>query len=257
MSQANPGITGAFTYDYDALGRETLRKDPRHASASSTVYVTGKNQIDTRTDAASHPTSYTYHANGQPGAGRIRSIALADSTVIWSAYTLRGELMASWGSQTNPTWREYNTYGQLEYLHTWKVAPALDVDAMPTAVPANSATTTWLYDSATGLLSGKRDNEGRGADYYYDVARRLTERKWARASGGTRATTSYGYNNGFDQLGSVTYNDGTPNSSFTYDRLGRTYSAGNGVAGSVHTYDPATLCPTLNRHLRPQRRQRQ
>jgi RHS repeat-associated protein len=119
----------------------------------------------------------------------------------------------------------------------------LNADNMPGTIPAGSAITTWNYDPASGLMLSKRDAANKGADYQYDIASRLTERKWARSTGGNRITTKYAYN-GFSQLTTTTYSDGTPNAAITYDRLGRTSSVGNGIAESIYAYHPATLLPT-------------
>lgn len=116
-------MAGAFMLGYDGLGREISRQDPRHSQPSLTSYLPGADQISAVTDAAGNTTSYSYYPQATLGAGKIRSITLADGSVSWSSYTQRGELMATWGSQTNPTWRVYDGLGQMIYLHTWQVDP--------------------------------------------------------------------------------------------------------------------------------------
>ena len=233
-------MAGAFMLGYDGLGREISRQDPRRSQPSLTSYLPGADQISAVTDAAGNTTSYRYYPQGQRGAGKIRSVTLADGSVSWSSYTQRGELMATWGSQTNPTWRVYDGLGQMISLHTWQVDPNFNASAMPASPPAGSSVTSWIYDAATGLLAAKRDAANLGASYTYDVAGRLSSRTWARSSVASPQVTSYQYNE-FSQLISSDYSDATPDASHVYDRLGRSISHGSSVAKSDFSYDAATL----------------
>ncbi len=242
MNISAPGYANPKAFGYDAFGRETSEQNPRHVQPMEIAYIPGKNQAASRTDAAGNLTSYTYYPQGVVGAGKIRSVTLADNTVAWHTYTLRGEYKATWGSQTNPTWRIYDDLGQLTTLHTWQVSPALDADEMPATVPAGSVVTIWIYDPSSGLLASKRDDSDKGADYQFDIAGRLGKRTWARATGGQPLITDYGYT-GFGQLSTIDYSDNTPDVNQTYDRLGRVGLAGNTIATSSFTYDPATLLP--------------
>ena len=68
---------------------------------------------------------------------------------------------------------------------------------------------------------------------------RLTQRTWARG-----VTTSYTYDN-LSQLTGVTYSDGTPAVTYTYDRLGRqTQALTAGTCTNTFSYDAATLSLT-------------
>jgi RHS repeat-associated protein len=240
MSVIRPGITGEVAFGYDALGRNVSRKEPRHTQASTTAYISGTNLLASQTDAAGNATSYSYYQQGVKGAGEVKSITLPDNSVKWTAYTIRDEVQAEWGSQTYPTWKEYDAYGKLVTLRTWQVAPTLNADSMPTTVPAGSAVTTWNYDVGTGLLANKRYADNKGPDYSYDGAGRLMTRLWARLFNGARLATHYTWNS-FGELGAVDYADDTPDVAITYDRLGRITSQGNGVAVSVFSYSPITL----------------
>lgn len=213
---------------------------PNRYPSSSTAYAAGSNRIASETDAAGNTTRYTYYSQGSVGAGKIKSITLPDNSVQYRAYTLRGESKVTWGTQTYSTWKEYDALGQLAVLHTWQSAPALNADSLPASPPVGSATTTWTYDPGTGLTASKRDAAGKGADYQYDVAGQLSKRTWARLHAGVRLATTYG-RNPFGELTAIGYADAIPGVAVTYDRLGRTASTGNGVAGSVYAYDPATL----------------
>ena len=233
---ADPEVTG-----YDALGRVVSSKQPRHSQAAITAYFPGSNLIASETDAAGHPTTFTYHPQGSHGAGEIKTITLADTTVQYHGYTSRGETQVTWGTQTYPTWNVYDSYGQLNHLHTWQSAPALDIAALPADPPAGSAVTTWNNDPATGLLANKRDADTKGADYQYDVARRLTKCTWARPHAGVRLATDY-IPDSFGQITAINYADDTPDVAIVHDRLGRQSTVTQANQSKIaYNYDPANL----------------
>jgi len=240
MTEAQPGIGGIRTFSYDALGREVSRKEPRHTAPSTTTYVSGTNLVASTTDAAGNTTSYAYYGQGVAGAGKVKAIILPDSSVKYTAYTLRGEKRAEWGSQTYSAWFEYDIYGQLHKLHTWHTAPSIDVNALPETPPAGSAVTTWNYDDRSGVLISKRYADDKGPDYTYGPGNRLNYRIWARSVNGARLATHYTWND-FGQMIGVDYADDTPDVMIGYDRLGRIVNQGNGVATSAFTYSASTL----------------
>ncbi len=241
VSRKQPGYASPTLFAYDALGRQVSEKDPRHTQPSTTTYSAAGDQVTATTDAAGSVTTYTYHPQASPGAGQLKTLTLPDTTSQFYLYTTRGELKASWGSQLNPTWNEYDTYGQLITLRTWQVAPAFNIAAPPTNPPAGSALTTWNYEAATGLLLSKRDATNTGADYQYDLAGRLAKRTWARSVAGVRLATLY-TSNPFGEITNIDYADTTPDVSMARDRLGRTTTVAQTNQSRVsYTYDPANL----------------
>lgn len=240
MSVAQPGISGVRSFGYDALGREISRKEPRHVAASHITYAPGANLVVSASDAAGSIATYAYYGQGVIGAGKLKAITLSDNSVKNMAYTLRGEKRAEWGSQTYPTWFEYDAYGKRVELHTWQIAPTLDIDAFPSTLPTGSAMTTWNYDAGSGLLANKRYADNKGPDYSYDVVGRLALRTWARMNGANRLTTAYTWD-GFGQLTGANYADDTPDVTIAYDRIGHIVSQGNGVAVSAFAYSADTL----------------
>ena len=75
--------------------------------------------------------------------------------------------------------------------------------------------TIWNYDSHRGWLTSKLDNSSNGPTYTYTHGARLATRSWARGT-----TTTYSTNAAGD-VASISYSDGTPGVSLSYDRLGR------------------------------------
>jgi YD repeat-containing protein len=95
----SPGISDALTIGYDGFGREVSRKQPRHTQPSWTNYTSDSNLVASQTDAAGNSTRYTYYPQGVTGAGKVKSTTLADNSVQFQAYTLRGETLVSWGAK--------------------------------------------------------------------------------------------------------------------------------------------------------------
>jgi RHS repeat-associated protein len=241
VSQKRPGFALPYLYGYDALGRQISEKNPRHTQPATTTYSATGNQVTATTDAAGKVTSYTYHPQASAGAGQLKSLTLSDATTQFYLYTSRGELQASWGSQLNPTWNEYDTYGQLITLRTWQVAPTWTIATPPITPPIGAALTTWNYEPATGLLLSKRDAANTGADYQYDLAGRLAKRTWARSTAAVRLATLY-TSNLFGEITTIDYADTTPDVTMLRDRLGRlTTTTQTNQSQIAYSYNPATL----------------
>jgi RHS repeat-associated protein len=240
-SQKRPGHASPYLYGYDALGRQISEKNPRHTQPATTTYSATGDQVTAITDAAGKVTTYTYHPQASAGAGQLKTLTLPDATAQFYLYTTRGELQASWGSQLNPTWNEYDTYGQLITLRTWQVAPVWTIATPPITPPIGAALTTWNYEPATGLLISKRDAANTGADYQYDLAGRLAKRTWARSFAGVRLATLY-TSNPFGEITTLDYADTTPDVTMQRDRLGRlTTTTQTNQSQIAYSYNPTTL----------------
>jgi hypothetical protein len=81
--------------------------------------------------------------------------------------------------------------------------------------------TTWNYNTNRGWLDNKRYDDGTGPDYAYKASGKLAAHIWSRTTNSARITTSFGYNATSGDLESISYSDGTPSVTYTYDRLGR------------------------------------
>jgi len=104
-----------------------------------------------------------------------------------------------------------------------------------TTYGTEEATTTWIYDDATGHLTRKQYHDENGTNYTYTAAGHLETRIWERS-----VTTEYTYTKGL--LTAVDYTDATPALTYTHDRLGRVLTVTRG--GSAHftyTYDNANF----------------
>ncbi len=159
----------------------------------------------------------------------------ADDTLIATvntSYHPSGQPAASWGTNTNPTFRLYDIEGRLVELRTFR---SNNLALAPTASTPDYDKTIWVYESATGLLLAKRDDANKGANYTYTADGKLLTRTWARG-----IVTTYGYDSA-GRLVSTDYSDTTPDVTMSYDRLNRQSSVSNGIAKSEFAYNATTL----------------
>lgn len=217
-----PGVTEVVIFTSDDLGRRLTVRDPRHSSASQTVYKSNSsmssNQIEKTIDANGDTTLFTYHGQGSLGAGQVSIKELPDNSKVYSTYDERGRIVATWGSQTYTRWYKYNGYNEMTELRTWQNDPGLTLANVSNGLPPGSVKTTWTYDDGSGLVLTKRDADSLGFDYQYDTAGRLSRRTDART-----IKTDYTYTV-WGELDTVTYTDDPEETrplDYNYDRLGR------------------------------------
>ena len=218
--QTSLSSSGVFTTNaYDALGRRTLTRtgDDAHASGVLVGYDAAGRPA-WQEDLAGNRTTFAY----DPETGLRTTVTDALTNVVHTAYDLQGRVTNTWGA-TYPVGYEYDAYGRMAALHTWRnEAAAPDV-------------THWLYDPATGLLTNKVCADGLGPQYAYDPAGRLVQRTWARG-----VETDYAYD-ALGQLVSIDYSDSTPDVAFTYDRLGRQLTVTDVLGIRTNLFSPTAL----------------
>ena len=218
--------TGVETvYGYDPFGRQTLASS---TGGSRTVAVTthynAKGQADWTQDAASNRTSFAY----DPVTGFRVSVTDALSNTTFTAYSGDGQAWRQWGSAAQPEQRRFDPWGRQVALATYRQEAGWSGPAWP--ISAQGDVTRWNYDGPTGLLLNKRYADGTGPAYTYTADGKLATRTWARGITATYSQTTAG------ELAGVSYSDGTPAASFSYDRGGRQVFASNAVAAWVYAY---------------------
>jgi YD repeat-containing protein len=171
--------------------------------------------------------------------GRLVSITDPNGKVQRFGYEGRyGEQDRTWGTAGYPVRYEFDYYGRRWAMHTYRGGDDQDKwnqEDWPGTEPA-ADTTTWTYDEATGLTTGKTNAAGTGEQasvgYSYTVDGKLHQRTWAR--GVTTTYAYYGEGTGEPRTGelhALTYSDGTPAVTLTYDRLGRPREVWDAVTG--------------------------
>ena len=207
----------AFSYAYDALGRQIASTDGR-GNTTTTVYDQ-YGRVASTIDAAGNATVYGYDAIGR----RVSSIDPVGN-IVTTAYDAEGRVLSQRGA-TYPLDYSYDEYGNKVSMTTYR-----DLNS-------SGDTTKWFYDEATGLVTNKVYADGKGPAYTYAPDGKLATRTWARG-----VVTSYTYDN-TGSLIKTEYSDGTPTISMTYDRVGNMISAiTDGVCTNFYAYDKRGLC---------------
>jgi YD repeat-containing protein len=197
------------TYTYDAEGNRLSATDPLGHKRSWTYDANGN--VETMTDAKGNETTYAYDA-----ANRQIAVTRDDGSIEKTAYDGNGNVL----SKTNG----------LERTTSYAYDP---LDHRSSTTDPLQRTTSYVYD-AVGNLKSTTDPESRTTTFSYDDANRLTEVSY---SDGITPTVKYGY----DAAGHRTsMTDGTGNSSFSFDSLGRLTGAANGHGDTTaYGYDLA------------------
>jgi YD repeat-containing protein len=227
VSQGVPGMTTPELYQYDNLGREIQRTDPRGASTWSFGY-NGFNQLEKVRDQLGNITTYAYYPANHQNAGQLwKTIDARGGTTgtTETIYNTRGQTQEITGSATYRQVYGYDMYGDQETLATFGTVPA---------------TTTWMRHPATGLLTFKKYANHQGTHYTYTADGKIAKRTWQRG-----ITTIYGYSSTFRDLIGIDYSDSTPDVAFSaHDLYGRpgTVVEKRGALNDTTTltYDPVT-----------------
>ena len=211
---------------YDALGRLEAIDDPRigptsHEYHSDTTLVESITGPDLRT------TQYGYDA-----AGRVISQINPDGKTAYFQYDAAGNLTHQWGETVNPVKYVYNDLGQKTEMHTYR-SGSWTGSTLPSGFASSGDKTTWTYQSATGLLTEKKDAVGATTSFEYTDLGQMKKRTDARGW-----VTNYEYTDARKLLTKVVYTGTaatyTTDVSYTYDRAGRTATVTD--AAGVRTF---------------------
>ncbi|TWT45266.1 tRNA3(Ser)-specific nuclease WapA precursor [Phycisphaerae bacterium RAS1] len=203
-------------YEYDLLGRMT---EQREGDPLGTPSV----------------TQYDYYDQNEPGGGQVKWIKNHDDKYTRYAYDEFGRQTHTWGDVPQPTWSEYDQFGQRTKLHTYRTG-----DFTGSSWPGGAGdgdVTQWVYHGPTGLLSSKVYADDKSTDYEYKPDGRLWKRIWVREIDSARVTTTYGYHETTGDLETVDYSDDTPDVAYTYDRRGRIDTVTQGDDWLIHDLD--------------------
>ena len=211
-------LGGTTSFAYDGLHRQVAQTDPR-GNVTSQVY-NSYGQVASVIEPTGAVTTYGYD-----NMGRMTRVVNALGGTVSYTYNPRGQKLSESGNATYPVEYEYDD-------DTGKLSAH--------CLHRNSNTddrTYYYYDSCTQLLKEKCDANGSSVRYEYNSNGLLSKRTWARTtSNGADLITSYTYNV-FGELTSVSYNDTTPNVSFTRDALGREVGRSDGAGSQTTAYN--------------------
>ncbi|HVW20932.1 MAG TPA: hypothetical protein VHC86_06920, partial [Opitutaceae bacterium] len=235
------------TFTYDGLGRQVGAHDPRKGNSTLAYFTSGSGatgQLSSATDEAGNTTSFGY----DPATGLLASQTDALGGTVYHGYDRLGREIKTWGSATYPVAIAYDSLGQKVAQRTFRSTgtnfgasswPLSDDGGDPLAPNPSSWTsgdvTTWAYDAATGLLTTKTDPLLHAVGYSYNANNQLATRTWSRGT-----TTTYSYDPATGEETGVSYSDGTPALTYTYNRLGQSATVADAAGTRTFAYSAAT-----------------
>lgn len=218
--QLNGSPTLSKAYSYDAQGRVSHVQDAGTGTAVM-QYHFGTSLLWRQHDARNLLVAIRTYDE----AGRVARI---QDPAGWSqfSYNARGEVTEEAGTNSYPIRRDYNDYGALKELRTYRngLGGAADV-------------TAWNYDDNTGWLVAKTDAASKMVTYDYSYSSGFQDviRTWARPADNPIFTT-YRYALQTGDLVRIDYSDNTPD--IVYSQYNRD--------GSVREVSDATGSRTLH-----------
>lgn len=231
-SQSSTGVVSRTRYD--ALLRHWQSME-RSGGWSSTGYHGGTGLVSTQWDASNNVVAQYYY----DGAGHVTQSVNALGKSTRMAYTARGEVWRTWGDVPNPVEYEYDAWGQMKYLKTYRDNGAGWTGASWPGNPGAADVTTWDYDHDSRMLKSKIDAAGRAVSYEYNQARQVTKRISPRHVDGNPGLDLIRVSYAYDNTGAATttdYNDSTPDVSYTYLRSGLVDTVTDATGGRNFDY---------------------
>lgn len=212
ISSSSLSVAAPTLFFYDALGRTNQVQDP-NGNSSYFTYDPNTGWQTSSTDPAGHTTYYTYYNTNQANAGKLECQTDPNGNKTYFAYTTQGMLYQTWGDVPYPAEYNYDEYGELTNLVTFRGGTGWSSSSWPSSSGMGD-NTYWIYDAASGSLIQKVDAQGNAVSYTYNTnTGDVFTRSWARTVNGLNVTVTNLYDN-FDDLMEQDYNDGTPSSYF-------------------------------------------
>ncbi|MFE5375192.1 RHS repeat-associated core domain-containing protein [Streptomyces mirabilis] len=225
-----------ITYSYDAAGRLAAETSPLGNKTTYAYNTDGllTDTVEPRGNATgADPAQYTWHTSYDV-AGNVTGQTDPLGNTTASSYDAVGNVSASTDTRGKKTAYGYDDLDRLAKV----TAPdggttTLGYDVLgnlTSRVDANQHTTSYAYDK-TSHLTKVTDPLNRSTSYAYDADDNLTIVTNAR---GQTITTAFDARN---LPGKVTFSDGTPTVTNTYDTAGRITAIADGTGTRTLTYD--------------------
>jgi YD repeat-containing protein len=231
---------------YDGLGRTIESR----AYEGGSNYIAVQTQFDALGRAYKSSNPFRPWQNETPiwtttdfdALGRVTTVTTPDSAVVTPSYsgntvTVMDQAGKQRKSVTDALGRLVQVYEHpagLNYLTSYSYDALDDL----TRVSQGSQTRTFVYDSLKRLLSATNPESGT-INYQYDNNGNLTQKTDPRllADNVTHVMVTYDYDV-LNRIKTRTYNDGTPNVTFSYDATTVANSKGRltAVSSSVSSY---------------------
>ena len=225
ISQTNyAGIHSSQERSYASTGMMLKQTDAR-GNVTAIETDLAERAIRT-TDAQGNITSTAY----SPCCDAPSCITDALGGTTCYSYDIRGRKTAEFGTAIQPACFAYNESNYMIALTTFR-ADQGDITTDPSH-RTDGDTTTWLYDTATGLELKKTYSDGSCVSRTYDRLNRLETLTKARG-----IITSYTYAPFTGELLSVSHSDNTQPWLYSYNHLGQMISVSDASGIRELSYD--------------------
>jgi RHS repeat-associated protein len=215
------------TTTYDSLLRAQIATDSR-GNATTTAYVSGSNLVYTVTDAS----AAVLVTNNYDSVGRKNWTEDAGGHYTRYAYNFWDQVVEQWGDGAIPLSYTYDAvYGDKLTLSTYRGGAGWDGAVWPTGA-GTADTTTWSYDSPSGLQTSKQDPVNPAVTQTYNLRGQTATRTLSRGT-----VTTYSYDAGTGELLGQTYSDSTPAIGYTYNRQGKMATVTDATGLRTFNYD--------------------
>ena len=218
------GIHSSQERSYTSTGMILKQTDGRGNVTTTESDLAGR-PIRT-TDAQGNITSTAYSPCCDAPA--CITNALGDTTCY--SYDIRGRKTAEYGTAIQPACFVYDDNDHMIALTTFR-ADEGDIITDPSS-RTDGDTTTWLYDTATGLEFKKIYADGSSTVKTYDKLNRLETLTKARG-----IVTTYQYAPATGELVSVSHSDDTQPWIYSYNHLGQAISVSDASGTREFSYD--------------------
>jgi RHS repeat-associated protein len=218
QTESTPTVATPTTHYYDSLGREIAVVDAL-GNRAGTRFDPSTGQVTATTNALGLVTTMEYYTAGATNAGLLKCQTGPTGKKTYYNYNGCSQVIQTWGDVPYPEKRDYNQFGDLVALTTYRGGSQWSGSTWPGS-PGTGDVTQWFYDEATGLLTNKMDAAGQSVKFDYYDNYFSKSRFWAR---GASSTNIYALNG---ELVAISYSDGTSvlftNQDFqTLNRIGK------------------------------------
>jgi RHS repeat-associated protein len=237
QNETTPTVSSPTWHYYDSLSREVGTRDPLGNLTGTRYDSTTRQQIAT-TNAQGLVITLEYYAAGGTNAGLLKCNTGPTGRKTYYNYDGCGRVIQTWGDVPYPEKREYNKFGDLTALTTYRGGNSWSGSSWPSEAGLTADVTHWYYDEATGLLTNKTDAAGRPVKFDYYDNHFPKSRIWARGASNTNIYSPNG------DLVRIHYSDGScvlfTNSDFpNLNRFGKPCVVIDSSGTNLLTYDHA------------------
>ncbi|KAA3227287.1 RHS repeat protein, partial [Akkermansia sp. BIOML-A35] len=205
---SHAGIHSSQNRSYVSTGMILKQTDARGNITTSETDLAGRHCKVT--DSAGNVTTTSY----MPCCDAVARITNATGGTTCYSYDIRGRKTAEYGTAIQPACFAYDEADHMVALTTFRAQEG-DITSDPSD-RTDGDTTTWLYDTATGLELKKTYADGSYVSKTYDRLNRLETLTKARG-----IVSSYAYAPLTGELVSVSHSDNTQPWFYAYNHLGQ------------------------------------